>query len=91
MELIRNGHGRGDDINSLDRSNYKVPPWAPVHGGCSPAPYPYHLGYIPSGSDEVMDRYPTKNAPGTGKALNTHHRDNHCQASVRVLTYIILA
>jgi hypothetical protein len=62
------GGRSGNDINSLDRSNCKVPPWAPVHGGARAAPYPYPLGYIPSGSDEVVDRHPTKNPPGTGPA-----------------------
>ena len=56
----------GNDINSIDRTRFKVPPWAPCHGGANPSPYPYPDGVFPNGSAVVSDTMKTNNFPGEG-------------------------
>jgi len=57
----------GSDVNTVDRSQSKVPPWAPCHGGNAPSPYPYPDGVRPMGSSEPTDMFKTNNYPGEGK------------------------
>jgi len=63
----------GSDINSIDRSHSKVPPWAPCHGGNDPSPYPYVSGEIPNDSAEPEDVFKTHNFPGEGQSSSWGH------------------
>ena len=63
----------GNDVNTIDRSCCKVPPWAPCHGGNRPSPYPYPEGVTPGGSTEPVDQYKTRNFPGEGKSASWGH------------------
>jgi len=62
-----------NDINSVDRSTYKVAPWAPCNGGSQPSPYPYPDGVRPLGSADPVDVYKTNNYPGEGKLASWGH------------------
>ncbi len=63
----------GTDINSVDRTSYKVAPWAPCNGGSKPSPYPYPDGMGPLGSADPVDVYKTNNYPGEGKLSSWGH------------------
>jgi WD40 repeat protein len=64
---------QGDDVNSIDRTKDKVPPWAPCHGGKHPSPYPYPEGVGPNGSARPTDQMKTKNFPGEGDLSSWGH------------------
>ena len=63
-----------DDINAVDVSHAKVPPWAPCFGGNHPAPYPMPAGYISAGSFDPSDVKRVRNFPGEGTATSWGHQ-----------------
>lgn len=63
----------GSDVNTVDRTSTKMPPWAPCHGGNRPSPYPYPEGVMPNGSSEPTDQFKTNNYPGEGKLSSWGH------------------
>jgi WD40 repeat protein len=62
------------DINGLDVSKTKMPPWAPAFGGKNPAPYPMPRGYKASGHNDPVDRLRLRNFPGEGSATTKGHQ-----------------
>jgi WD40 repeat protein len=65
---------KADDINAIDVSKTKVPPWAPCFGGLDPAPYPMPPTYISSGSRDPADNMRVRNFPGEGEASTWGHQ-----------------
>ena len=63
-----------DDINSIDVSKNKVPPWAPCFGGTHPAPYPLPFNFTPNGSVDPVDKHRVKNFPGEGSPTTWGHQ-----------------
>uniref|UniRef100_A0A6T7PC66 EML-like first beta-propeller domain-containing protein n=1 Tax=Hanusia phi TaxID=3032 RepID=A0A6T7PC66_9CRYP len=62
------------DINAVDLSKSRVPPWAPCHGGPNPSPWPWTTGYVPTASSVPIDKHLTPIYPGEGDGPTWGHQ-----------------